>query len=88
MSDEPLRLKPGDVLWREVDDEVIGLSLSRAEYVTTNESARELWRLLAEGTTLRELAAALERGYGIDAERARVDAAAFVAQLRERGLLE
>ena len=47
-----------------------------------------LWRALADGTTRESLAAALAGEYGIAPERAAADTDAFLAALRERGLLE
>lgn len=88
MTGERLRLRTEEVLWREVGDEVIALSLGSSEYLAPNESARALWRMLGEGATLPELAAALEHEWGIDHEEATRDAGSFVAELRARDLIE
>jgi hypothetical protein len=58
-----LRLRSDAVIWREVGDEVTALSLKRSGYLAPSESARELWRMLGAGTTLPELASALERDW-------------------------
>jgi hypothetical protein len=85
---ERLRLRPDAVLWRQVGGKVIALSLERSEYLAPSESAIELWRMLADGATVSQLAVALERRWGVSSEDARRDAVAFVAELREQGLLE
>ncbi len=83
-----VRLRSDAILWKQVGDEVIALSLKDAEYLAPSESATELWRMLADGATVTELAAALERRWGIEPGDARRDAAAFVDELGARGLLE
>ena len=47
-----------------------------------------LWRALAEGTTRESLAASLADEYGITPSAPQADTDAFLAALRERGLLE
>lgn len=72
---------------REVDGEIVIYDLRTRSYLGGNAAATALWPLLAEGASLPELAAALERRFGIDPERAVADASAFVESLRRRGLL-
>jgi hypothetical protein len=85
---EHLRLRQDRVIWREVGDEIIGLALESSEYLSPSESATELWRMLAQGTTLQALAGVLEQRWSLTPAQARNDAAAFVDELREQGLLE
>jgi hypothetical protein len=47
-----------------------------------------MWNALGAGTTREELTARLVDEYGIDAETASQDVDAFLADLRERGLLD
>jgi hypothetical protein len=47
-----------------------------------------MWNALADGTTKEELAASLVDEYGIDAGTASEDVDAFLADLKERGLLD
>jgi Coenzyme PQQ synthesis protein D (PqqD) len=82
-----LKLRGDRLEWLEVDGEVIALEGRRSEYLGVNPSGTLLWRAVAEGSTEDGLARLLVDSYGIDAELARDDAARFVADLRERGLL-
>ncbi|MCB0865633.1 MAG: PqqD family protein [Solirubrobacterales bacterium] len=75
------------MLAREVDGETVILDLSTQRYVGGNRSVSALWPLLERGASLEELTARLVEEFGIDAERAGADVAAFVDQLRELGLL-
>jgi Coenzyme PQQ synthesis protein D (PqqD) len=82
-----LKLRDTDLHWREIDGEIIALEARGSTYVAANGAGTLLWRSLAAGTTPDELADELVRAYGIEPERAAADADAFVAQLREQGLL-
>lgn len=82
-----LRLRENDLHWREIDGEVIALEARASIYVAANGSGSVLWRALKEGATRDGLADELVREYGIDRDRATVDADAFIAELTEHGLL-
>lgn len=83
-----LKLRGEGVAWTDVDGEIVALDEAAAVYLAANEAGGMLWRALAHGATLEALAATLAGEYGIDPARAAADADAFVAALRERGLLE
>ena len=82
-----LRLRSDGLEWLEVEGEVIALEARRSAYLAANSSGTLLWRALAEGTTEAQLAELLVDTYSLDPELARDDAARFVADLREQGLL-
>ncbi|MGO9900478.1 MAG: PqqD family peptide modification chaperone [Solirubrobacteraceae bacterium] len=86
--DQRLRLRSSAVMWREVDGEVLALVLDHSEYVAANRSATALWRMLEHGATSRALAGALSQRWGLDPDRALVDAQGFVGELDQQGLLE
>ncbi len=83
-----LRLQGSRVDWREVDGELIALARAESVYLAGNASAAILWRALADGTTDADLEALLVSTYGISAQAAHADVAAFLADLGARGLLE
>jgi Coenzyme PQQ synthesis protein D (PqqD) len=82
-----LKLRGEGVAWTDVDGEIVALDETSAEYLAANESGGLLWRALAEGATRDELAAKLADEYGLTPERASADTDAFLAVLREHGLL-
>jgi hypothetical protein len=84
---EKLQLRVDDVVWREVEDELIILELSTSVYLSLNGSARHLWEELATGTTIDRLVSVLTGEYGIDSELARGDAESFLSDLASRSLL-
>jgi hypothetical protein len=82
-----LKLRDGDMHWREIDGEIIALETRGSRYVAANGAGAVLWRALAGGATRDGLADELVRVYGIDRERALADVARFVDALSEEGLL-
>lgn len=88
MTDRLLRLRPAALDWRVIDDEVVMLDAERSEYLATNASGTLLWETLRDGATRAQLVAALVARYGIDDDQAGADTDAFLAGLRDRGLLE
>jgi Coenzyme PQQ synthesis protein D (PqqD) len=83
-----LRLRQRSLEWRQVDDEVVALDLETARYLSTNPSGALLWHELATGATREDLVARLRAKWGVDEARATADVDAFLALLRQRGLLE
>lgn len=83
-----LKLRGEGVAWTDVDGEIVALDETSAQYLSANAAGGLLWRTLAGGATRDALVAKLAAEYGLAPERAAADADAFVAALRERGLLE
>lgn len=82
-----LRLREGDLDWREIDDEIVVLDGRDAVYLAVHGSGTLVWRLLREPTTKDALVEAVVAAYEIDHERASDDIDAFLATLSERELL-
>ncbi len=83
-----LRLRQDRLQWVELENEVIALDEEALAYLSANESAALLWRDLAAGTTVEQLADRLVEHFDLDAEQATADVSGFVHELRTRGLLE
>ncbi len=82
-----MQLRHAGLTWHVVGDDVVVLDLEGSVYLKLNGSARVLWERLAEPCTEAELTALLVERFGIDDEQAAGDVAAFLSDLRERGLL-
>ena len=80
---EPRYIRTQEVLATQLSEaETVMLDTDRGAYYGVRGSARILWDRLAEPATIDELANQLLRHYsGLDRERARVDAQAFVDDL-------
>jgi hypothetical protein len=86
-SNEIWRHREQDLSWREIDDEVILLDLRNAQYLQLNPTGAVLWKRLAKGATVSDLAECLQQHYSLDASRASSDAVAFVTSCVQKQLL-
>jgi len=82
-----VQIRVDDVVWREVGDELVVLELSTATYLNLNGTARHLWQLLVDGSTVQGLVDDLVLKYGISAIQAMADVEAFISGLSDRNLL-
>jgi hypothetical protein len=82
-----LHLRSEGIAWTDIDGEIVALDEAAAVYLAANEAGGMLWRALSAGSTREELSALLSRTYGLSSERAAADTDAFLADLREHGLL-
>ena len=82
-----LTVRPEDLSWRRVDDEVVVLDLRSSRYFSLNGSGALLWEALVDGADEEALAAALVAQFGIDPARAAQDTGAFLDDCVERGIV-
>jgi hypothetical protein len=83
-----VRIRQAGLTWNVTGDDVVVLDLDGSVYLKLNGSGRVLWERLASTSTEEELVSTLVDTYGIDRERAATDVAAFLGDVRRRGLLE
>jgi predicted nucleic acid-binding protein len=82
-----------NVVSRVVADEAIVVPIRRGaadmdSIYSFNETGTLLWELIEKTQSLLDLAARLEKEYGLSAEKARADTEAFLAELEDAGLIE
>jgi hypothetical protein len=82
------RLKADRIAWRRIGDDVVVLDLRTSQYLGANASAGLLWRGLERGAPRDELIAEIVREYDVDVGVAASDVDAFLADCRERDLLD
>lgn len=87
----PLRI-PRDVLWRDVEGEILVLDLRTERYYGLDAVGADVWRLLAAdlGThaTEKSLSAALHEVYDVPLDRLHQDVRTLLHSLASAGLLE
>lgn len=71
-----------NVVWSEVDNEVIVLDTSSGDFYALNETATEVWKALEANDSVETIAAHLSAKYGIDVARATKDVSALTAEFR------
>lgn len=87
MGETSIRIDRSRAEGREVDGDLVIYDLEARNYLGGNRAAAVLWQLLVEGTDIEAMTEALRSEFGIEESLARVDAEAFAASLRDRGLL-
>lgn len=82
-----LKIRVDDVMWKQVDDEIVVLDLRASRYLQVNDSGAFLWPLLVDGREHADLVKALTEAFSIEQTQASSDLDAFLAALTERDLL-
>ncbi len=76
----------------EMAGEIVAVSVGAGDrnmVISLNSTARFMWEMLANGTDVDTMAAALMDKYdGLDEETARAEVEEFAQQLRDKGLLD
>ncbi len=83
-----MKLRSSDLLWHEIDGELVVLDLRSSQYLATNASGTVLVTQLTEERTQAELAQALIEAFGISQSQATHDVVGFVTELERSGLLD
>ena len=84
----PKRVKvPDDVLFRELEGEIVLLNLDTERYYGLDDFGARLWQRLIKSSDLDEVLTQLEAEYEVDASTLRRDSAEFLTKLSEEGLV-
>ena len=82
------RLQPAaDVLFREIEGELVLLSLADGQFYGLDPTGTRIWALLGEHQTLGRVLEAVVAEFDVDAPRAAADLLELGAALRDRGLV-
>jgi Coenzyme PQQ synthesis protein D (PqqD) len=88
MSDELESAEPSpDVLWRELDGQVVLLDVAGEHYYMLDEVGTRIWRLLDEHHDVEAVVAGLLDEFEVDEATVRADVAELLGRLRESGLI-
>ena len=81
------RLRPEDLEWRQVDEDVVVLDLKSGNYLTFNATGGLLFLRLADGATKAELVETILDVYETTEDQAGADVEAFISHLQDEKLL-
>lgn len=76
-----------DALSTSLGEELVFLSVSTSSYFATGRVGMRIWELLAQPSSLREIATALGNEYSVDTSTCEHESAAFLRQLLDAGLV-
>lgn len=87
-----MRIKQGFVM-RDVAGQAVAIATGEASksfhgMVKLNDTGADIWRGVEEGLAEAAIAERIAAKYEVDPERAREDVDAFIARMREAGLVE
>lgn len=90
MSSSSDRYVPNsNVLFTALDDgEGVLLDLITREYYTLNDSARQIWQLIAEGLEYEHVVAQLTDHFTLSEDEAREVVTVYISELLEQGLIQ
>ena len=77
-----------DVLFRDLDGEMVLLDLRTGVYCSLDPVGTRIWTLTQEGRSLAEVAEVMVEEYDVTAARFSADLLGFIASLQEKGLVD
>jgi hypothetical protein len=77
---------PGNIV-SDMDGEKVMLSVSNGKYYNLGELGGEIWELMKEPITIKELVTKLQSQYNVDQTDCQLQVTDFLSQLLEQGLV-
>jgi hypothetical protein len=77
-----------DVVWRDLEGEVVILNLATATYFGLEGIGNEIWRFLAEHRSTEHLVETLCGTFDVTPEQLQRDLDTFIAELAGKGLIK
>lgn len=79
--------RKSDVLFNQIDGEVVMLSIENSEYYGMDKVGSRIWELLEQPLSLKELVGKLLNEYEVPIEQCTSDTLAFINKLRDKKLI-
>ena len=79
--------RKGDLLFNEIDGEVVMLSIENSEYYGMDKVGSRIWELLEKPMTFKEIIARLRDEYEVTEEQCVSDTLAFLNKLQDKKLI-
>lgn len=76
-----------DVVWRDLDGEIVILNLATGYYYGLEGAANDMWRLLVEHRSTEDVIEIMSREYDAPADRLQTDLRALVDDLARRSIV-
>ena len=79
--------RKGDLLFNEIDGEVVMLSIENSEYYGMDKVGSRIWELLEKPMSFKEIVARLRDEYEVTEEQCASDTLAFLNKLQDKKLI-
>jgi len=83
-----VRARSEQVMWREIDGQIVILDLRSSSYLRSNRSGAYLWECLQNECEQTDLVNILQENFDVEPGKAEHDVAEFLVKLSEVDLLE
>jgi hypothetical protein len=80
--------RKGDLLFNEIDGEVVMLSIENSEYYGMDKVGSRIWELLDQPMSFRDLVTRLMDEYEVSGDQCNNETLAFVYKLTDKKLLK
>lgn len=87
MSGNEIYQRLEDMVGAQVDDSYVVLNVASSKYYAFNQSAKDIWELLAEPTSAAAIAMALSARYKISADACYASVVDVIGDLKAKGLV-
>ena len=77
-----------NVIWREIDEEIVILDVDTQDYFTLNKTGTRMWKMLNSKKKEEEILRAIQSAYDVDEDRASKDFQKFIEQLAKHKLIK
>ncbi len=88
IDDSAIASRGQNMIAADVGEESVLLDIDTGYFFQLNKSASLIWALLETPLPMGELCARLEKRFAVEAETCRGDVLEFVADMRDKGLVE
>lgn len=82
-----VQLLERDIVWREIDAEIVILNLATGYYYGLEGAGNDIWRLLVEHGSTEQVVEAMATQFDVDADRLRRDVDALVNDLAAQSIV-
>lgn len=79
--------RKGDMLFNEIDGEVVMLSIENSEYYGMDKVGSFIWKLLEQPLSFKELVNSLLNKFDVSKEQCTTDVLAFLKKLTDKELV-
>ena len=83
-----VKILESDVVWRDLDGEIVILNLATGHYYGLEGTANRMWPLLVEHGATEKVVEAMQAEYDVDAAELERDIAGLVQELALRSLVQ
>jgi hypothetical protein len=84
---DTLLQRKGDLLFNQIDGEVVMLSVENSEYYGMDRVGSRIWELLEKPLTFKQLVGALMEEYEVSEEQCTADTLAFLNKLSDKKII-